>query len=61
MRYQNRISIAWYVFSDFLASSLAWALFFIIRKNILGEPAALKQAVFTDPKFWLGIVLIPLG
>ena len=61
MRHQNRISIAWYVFSDFLMSSLAWALFFIIRKNILGEPSALQQAVFTDPKFWLGIVLIPIG
>jgi exopolysaccharide biosynthesis polyprenyl glycosylphosphotransferase len=61
MRHQNRISIAWYVFSDFLMSSLAWALFFIIRKNILGEPSTLQQAVFTDPKFWLGIVLIPVG
>jgi polysaccharide biosynthesis protein PslA len=61
MRYQNRISIAWYMISDFLTSSLAWALFFIARKNILGEPAKLQQAVFTDPKFWLGIVLIPLG
>lgn len=61
MRHQNRISIAWYVFSDFLMSSLAWGLFFIIRKNILGEPSGLQQAVFTDPKFWLGIVLIPIG
>jgi exopolysaccharide biosynthesis polyprenyl glycosylphosphotransferase len=42
-------------------SSLAWGLFFIIRKNILGEPSTLQQAVFTDPKFWLGIVLIPIG
>jgi exopolysaccharide biosynthesis polyprenyl glycosylphosphotransferase len=49
------------VFSDFLMSSLAWGLFFIIRKNILGEPSTLQQAVFTDPKFWLGIVLIPIG
>jgi exopolysaccharide biosynthesis polyprenyl glycosylphosphotransferase len=49
------------VFSDFLMSSLAWGLFFIIRKNILGEPSALQHAVFTDPKFWLGIVLIPIG
>lgn len=61
MRYQNRISIAWYMISDFLTSSLAWGLFFIARKNLLGEPAKLQQAVFTDPKFWLGIVLIPLG
>jgi polysaccharide biosynthesis protein PslA len=61
MRYQKRISIAWYAVSDLLFSSLAWALFFISRKHILGEPATLQQAVFSDPNFWWGIALIPLG
>lgn len=61
MRVQNRISIAWYAVSDLLSSSLAWAFFFISRKHLLNEPATLKHAVFTDPKFWWGIVLIPLG
>jgi exopolysaccharide biosynthesis polyprenyl glycosylphosphotransferase len=61
MRYQNRISIAWYAVSDLLSSSLAWALFFISRKHLLGEPATLQHAVFADPKFWWGIILVPLG
>ena len=61
MRVQNRISIAWYAVSDLLSSSLAWAFFFISRKHLLNEPATLKHAVFTDPKFCWGIVLIPLG
>ncbi len=61
MKVQNRISIAWYAVSDLLTSSLAWAIFFISRKHLLGEPATLQNAVFTDTKFWLGILLIPLG
>lgn len=61
MKVQKRISIAWYAVSDLLSSSLAWALFFISRKHLLGEPATLQQAVFSDPNFWWGIALIPLG
>jgi polysaccharide biosynthesis protein PslA len=61
MRQQQRIQIAWYVISDFISSSLAWACFFIFRKFLLGEPHQLLNVVFTDPKFWLGVMFIPLG
>ena len=61
MRNQQRIHIAWYVFSDFLMASLAWACFFILRKYLLGEPHQLMNAVFSDTKFWLGVLFIPLG
>lgn len=61
MNANKKISIAWYVMSDLLTTSLAWAIFFITRKHLLGESTALQEAVFTDPKFWLGITLIPIG
>ncbi len=61
MRHQHKIQIAWYVLSDFITASLSWALFFIFRKYLLDEPFHIMQEVFTDSKFWMGIVLIPAG
>ena len=60
MKSQRRIHIAWYIFSDFMMSALAWAIFFIFRKLLLGEPLHFND-VFTDINFWMGIVLIPAG
>ena len=40
---------------DFLTASLAWALFYLQRKSILGEELSI------DRKFWLGILFIPIG
>ena len=60
MKNQRRIHIAWYIFSDFIMSALAWAFFFILRKLLLGEPFHFSD-VFTDINFWLGIILIPAG
>jgi exopolysaccharide biosynthesis polyprenyl glycosylphosphotransferase len=61
MRHQHKIQITWYVLSDFIAASLSWALFFILRKFLLDEPRHILQQVFTDSNFWMGIVLIPAG
>ena len=61
MRNRNRISPIWYAGVDLLASALSWAVFFILRKRILGEPSALNADILPDPKFWWGIALIPLG
>jgi len=61
MRHQQRIHIAWYVFSDFLTTSLAWAFFFILRKILLNEPFRNLSEIFTDSKFLMGIVIIPIG
>jgi exopolysaccharide biosynthesis polyprenyl glycosylphosphotransferase len=60
MRNQRRIHIAWYVFSDFLTASAAWAVFFILRKFLLAESRQFPQ-LFSDINFWLGILLIPAG
>lgn len=62
MNAQRRISIAWYVAGDLISSSLAWAIFFMLRKILLNESQddVLSQSL-NDVKFWLGIILIPLG
>jgi polysaccharide biosynthesis protein PslA len=60
MKSQRRIHIAWYIFSDFMTSALAWAIFFIFRKLLLDEPLHFSD-VYTDINFWMGIVLIPAG
>ncbi len=40
-------------------ASLAWAVFFLYRKNAEGTPW--DTAFFTDPNFLLGILIIPIG
>jgi exopolysaccharide biosynthesis polyprenyl glycosylphosphotransferase len=46
---------------DFVAASFAWAAFFVFRKSRI-EQSTLEnlQVVWDDPKFYLGIFLIPL-
>jgi exopolysaccharide biosynthesis polyprenyl glycosylphosphotransferase len=45
----------WYTIADYIAASIAWMIFFFLRK------ALLNQVLQTDEKFWLGIFFIPLG
>lgn len=48
-----------YQIADFLTAMVAWACFFVYRKQV--EGGELSQAIFEDLHFWYGIVLIPLG
>lgn len=57
----KKISVAWYAVSDFLMSSLAWALFFFIRRALLNQPVTDNGVLQTDRNFWLGIFFIPMG
>lgn len=50
----------WYALSDYTTTALAWAAFFVTRKIWL-EPHVSAHAVVDDPKFWLGLFLIPFG
>lgn len=50
-------SIYWVV--DFLMALAAWALFYLYR--IHREGTVISSAVFSDPNFWYGITLVPLG
>lgn len=61
MKHGQKISIAWYAVSDFMMASLAWALFFFLRRAMLNQPVTDTGVLQTDTKFWLGIVFIPLG
>jgi polysaccharide biosynthesis protein PslA len=55
MALKRNIHPSWYALSDLLTSAIAWMLFYFLRKKILGQPLDI------DDKFWMGIVLIPLG
>jgi FlaA1/EpsC-like NDP-sugar epimerase len=55
------LQVAKYVFADLISSAIAWALFFIYRKyavdpNVFADP----HQIFSDPKLYLGLVIIPL-
>ncbi len=49
----------YYGVADFIMAMLAWALFFLYRKNLEGAEIAPK--IFDDPNFYLGIFIIPTG
>lgn len=61
MKEGRKISIAWYAVIDFFMASLAWALFFFIRRGMLQQPVIENRQLQTDSKFWMGIALIPAG
>lgn len=61
MKHPKRIPPIWYAATDLLCSGMAWALFFIVRKYLLAEPHHLRTDVMSDPKFWWGILAIPMG
>ncbi|MBQ6684454.1 MAG: hypothetical protein IJM74_10160, partial [Bacteroidales bacterium] len=51
-----------YIFFDILSAMLAWAFLFVFRKigfeNTTFDDLGL---IVSDPNFWLGIVIVPLG
>ncbi len=58
----KQISIGWYVLADYIAAVLAWAVFYFIRKALLGlEVVDENGNPSIDRPFWLGILIIPPG
>jgi exopolysaccharide biosynthesis polyprenyl glycosylphosphotransferase len=55
MPLQRHIHPVWYAVTDFVSASLAWAAFYFLRKEILGEPFTVEG------NFWLGVLFIPVG
>ena len=53
MAAKRYIHPTWYVLSDYVTASIAWMIFFFLRKQLLDQPLQ------TDQNFWLGIVFIP--
>ena len=58
-RQQRQHDTRLYALADFCMAMLAWALFFMYRKTVEGVP--LSSSVLTDPNFFLGIFIVPLG
>ncbi len=58
----TRLQVAKYVILDWLAALLAWILFYVFRKQS-EDPYFHEyfEIIYDDPKFWYGIILIPLG
>ncbi|MGM0612757.1 MAG: sugar transferase [Bacteroidota bacterium] len=55
----RRIQVLKYILSDYVSAALAWGIFFIFRKYYVDPPAFYWDAVFSDQKFYIGILLIP--
>lgn len=60
MPFNKPISIAWYVFSDWLTSLLVWIIFYITRRYYLFQRLDIA-GLTNESTFWLGMAFIPLG
>lgn len=58
----KKIQVLKYLLSDFISALLAWAVFFIYRKYTINPDVInnLDYYIFTDYKFFVGILIIPL-
>lgn len=57
-----KLQVTKYILFDWIAALFAWSLFYIFRKQ--SEDSLFYEnfeIVFSDPNFWYGIILIPLG
>ncbi|MGZ3854514.1 MAG: sugar transferase, partial [Flavisolibacter sp.] len=55
MSVKKYIHPTWYAVADYVTASIAWMIFFFLRKVLL------HQSLQTDEHFWLGIVIVPAG
>ena len=59
MTRQRKLDLFLYGLLDFLTAMLAWACFFLYRKNVENVP--IDRTILEDQNFILGILIIPLG
>jgi exopolysaccharide biosynthesis polyprenyl glycosylphosphotransferase len=55
MPFKKNIHPFWYALTDYVMASMAWMVFYFLRKRLLGQDWQTSQ------KFWLGVFFIPLG
>ncbi len=60
MNQQRRLAMIVYTIADFLSAMAAWACFFLYRKWFV-EGTQHHLDVLNDPKFSVGIFIIPVG
>jgi exopolysaccharide biosynthesis polyprenyl glycosylphosphotransferase len=61
MRVSKKVHISWYIFSDYLAGILAWIILYFTRRSLLSEPIFVNNKIYLNNRFWMGIILVPLG
>lgn len=61
MKENKSLHMAWYAVADFITAALSWAIIYFLRKAYLGLEVSDEYGLAVDNKFWLGIILIPLG
>ena len=61
MNSPKQISIVWYAIIDYIMSVLAWAAFYVIRKELIQEPIKSVYQLWVDDIFWIGVLFVPLG
>ncbi|MFY7839170.1 MAG: sugar transferase [Lacibacter sp.] len=59
MKENTRLHIGWYVVADWFSATIAWGLFYLLRRVLLGEAADIFNQPI-DSTFFLGILLIPV-
>jgi len=59
MTRQRSIDTTVYKAADFATAMMAWACFFLYRKQV--EGVSVDYTILGDPNFWYGIILIPTG
>jgi polysaccharide biosynthesis protein PslA len=60
MAFQKYIHPVWYAISDFVTTTIAWVLFFILERQLFLPHTNLWDN-FADTHFWTGLLFIPLG
>ncbi|NML22983.1 sugar transferase [Pseudoflavitalea sp. G-6-1-2] len=58
---EKPIHSAWYLLGDYLAAVTGWVLFYFARRYFLHERIVIDHKVILNDRFWLGIVIIPIG
>jgi exopolysaccharide biosynthesis polyprenyl glycosylphosphotransferase len=61
MKKRNQIPIALYAVTHVIIDALTWAMFYFVRKSITKQVIFLDGQLQVNDKFWLGIILVPLG
>ena len=61
MTRQRRFDTFIYTTADFVSAALAWTCFFLYRKWVVEGVGGGQFGVLDDPKFWMGVGIIPVG
>ncbi|MCC6287521.1 MAG: sugar transferase [Chitinophagaceae bacterium] len=61
MKNQQKIPVAWYVVSDYIAAAVAWVIAFFIRKKLSGISMNIVPELTNNLLFIISIFVIPAG